>query len=136
LDPRGSGFAGNYPGDGTHTLQLPSQLDLNSWGLDGTWNGSSQYITAAQAGDKLEFSFQARDVYLVMSAPTAVTAHVTVGGVSTPAAGTEDVSATGELSVSTARLYHLVHLPASAQGTVTITFDAPGVQAFAFTFGS
>jgi hypothetical protein len=97
---------------------------------------ASQYITATQAGDKLEFSFQARDVYLVMSAPGSVTAHVTIGGVTAPAQGTEDVSASGELTVSSARLYHLVHLPASAQATLTITFDAPGAQAFAFTFGS
>jgi cytochrome c biogenesis protein CcdA/thiol-disulfide isomerase/thioredoxin len=134
---RQAGFQGAYPGDGTHTFQLPSQLDLSSWGVNGTWDVASQYITATQAGDKLEFRFQARDVYLVMSAPGPVTAHVTVGGVAaTPALGTEDVSASGELTVSSARLYHLVHLPASAQGTVTITFDSPGVQAFAFTFGS
>ena len=133
---RQSDFAGAYPGDGTHAFQLPSKLDLNSWGLGGTWDVASQYITATQAGDKLEFSFQARDVYLVMSAPGSVTAHVTIGGVTAPAQGTEDVSASGELTVSSARLYHLVHLPASAQATLTITFDAPGTQAYAFTFGS
>ena len=132
---RQSGFAGTYPGDGTHTLQLPSKLDLNSWGLDGTWGVAPQYITATQAGDKLEFSFEARDVYLVMSAASPVTAHVTISGAGT-ASGTEDVSASGELTVSSARLYHLVHLPASGKATLTITFDAPGAQAFAFTFGS
>jgi cytochrome c biogenesis protein CcdA/thiol-disulfide isomerase/thioredoxin len=134
---REAGFQGAYPGDGTRAFQLPSQLDLNSWGLEGTWEVTSQYITATQAGDKLEFSFQARDVYLVMSAPGSVTAHVTIGGAATPPAeGTEDVSASGELTVLSARLYHLVHLPASTQATLTITFDAPGAQAFAFTFGS
>jgi cytochrome c biogenesis protein CcdA/thiol-disulfide isomerase/thioredoxin len=134
---RQAGFQGPYPGDGTHAFQLPSQLDLNSWALGGTWNVSSEYVTAAQAGDKLELSFQARDVYLVLSAPGSVTAHVTIGGaVTAPTGGTEDVSASGDLTVSSARLYHLVHLPASEQATLTITFDAPGVQAFAFTFGS
>ena len=133
---RQSAFAGADPGDGTHAFQLPSKLDLNSWALGGTWDVASQYITATQAGTRLEFSFQARDVYLVMSAPASVTAHVTIGGVTAPAQGTEDVSASGELTVSSARLYHLVHLPASAQATLTITFDAPGAQAFAFTFGS
>jgi hypothetical protein len=120
-----------------HTLQLPSQLDLNSWALDGTWDVASQYITATQAQDKLELRFQARDVYLVLSAPGSVTAHVTIAGAATTSTGgTEDVSASGELTVSSARLYHLVHLPASEQATLTITFDSPGVQAFAFTFGS
>ena len=115
---RQAGFQGSYPGDGTHAFQLPSKLDLNSWGLDGNWDVSSQYITATQAGDKLTLSFQARDVYLVMSAPGSVTAHVTIGGAATaPAAGTEDVSASGEITVSSSRLYHLVHLPASEQAT-------------------
>lgn len=134
---REAGFQGAYPGDGTHAFQLPSQLDLNSWGLDGTWDVASQYITATQTGDELELKFQARDVYLVLSAPGSVTAHVTISGAATaPASGTEDVSASGDLTVSGARLYHLVHLPASEQATLTITFDAPGAQAFAFTFGS
>ncbi len=133
---RHAGFQGTYPGDGTHTLQLPSQLDLNSWGLNGVWDVTSQYITATQSGDKLTLSFKARDVYLVMSAPGSVTAHVTVDGAATPPAATEDVSSSGEITVSGSRLYHLVHLPASGQATLTITFDAPGAQAFAFTFGS
>ena len=133
---RQSGFQGTYPGDGTHKFQLPSKLDLNSWGLDGSWDVSPQYITATQAGNKLTLSFNARDVYLVMSAPGSVTAHVTVDGAATPPAATEDVSSSGEITVSGSRLYHLVHLPASGQATLTITFDAPGAQAFAFTFGS
>jgi len=39
------------------------------------------------------------------------------------------------MSIGSARLYHLVHLPAAAQGTVTVTFSAPGVRLYAFTFG-
>ena len=96
---------------------------------------AAQYITATQAGDKLEFSFQARDVYLVMSAPSSVTAHVTISGArQLPEPRMSRRS--GELTVSSARLYHLVHLPASGQATLTITFDSAGAQAFAFTFGS
>jgi hypothetical protein len=65
-----------------------------------------------------------------------VTAHVVVTGASTVSFQTEDVSSTGALTVSTARLYHLVHLPDQEEATVTLTFDTPGVQVFAFTFGS
>jgi hypothetical protein len=49
---------------------------------------------------------------------------------------TEDVAADGSMSVGPARLYHLVHLPAFGHGIVTITFNASGVRAYAFTFGS
>jgi hypothetical protein len=61
---------------------------------------------------------------------------VVVTGASATSVQTEDVSSAGLLTVSTARLYHLVHLPDQEGATVTLTFDAPGVQAFAFTFGS
>ena len=61
---------------------------------------------------------------------------VVVTGASSDSVTTEDVSSTGLLTVSTARLYHLVHLPDQEEATVTLTFDSPGVQAFAFTFGS
>ncbi len=134
---RASAYRGSYPGDGSHDLTLPSDSQVHTWALGGKWDVASQFITAAAAGDKLQFQFQARDVYLVMSAATPTTVHVAVtGAASPPADGTEDVSASGELTVSTARLYHLVHLPAQEQATVTITFDSPGIQAYAFTFGS
>ena len=133
---RASDFAGSYPGDGAHDLTFPASLQTNEWALDGKWDISSQFVTTQAAGDKLELSFRARDVYLVMSAARPVTAHVVVTGASTASVQTEDVSSAGELTVSTARLYHLVHLPDQEQATITLTFDAPGVQAFAFTFGS
>jgi cytochrome c biogenesis protein CcdA/thiol-disulfide isomerase/thioredoxin len=133
---RASDFAGSYPGDGAHDLTLPASLQTNEWALEGKWDISSQFVTTQAPGDKLELSFRARDVYLVMSAATPVKAHVVVAGASTASVGTEDVSSAGELTVSTARLYHLGHLPDQEQATITLTFDAPGVQAFAFTFGS
>jgi cytochrome c biogenesis protein CcdA/thiol-disulfide isomerase/thioredoxin len=133
---RASDFAGSYPGDGAHDLTFPASLQTNEWALDGKWEISSQFVTTKAAGDKLELSFRARDVYLVMSAPSAVTAHVVVAGASTASVGTEDVSSAGELTVSTARLYHLVHLPDQEQATATLSFDAPDVEVFAFTFGS
>jgi cytochrome c biogenesis protein CcdA/thiol-disulfide isomerase/thioredoxin len=130
-------YAGDYPGDGSHTLTFPARLPPYGWALEGTWEVAPQSITETTSGARLELSFQARDVYLVMSAPTPVTAHVTVSGAAQPGSGgTEDVSPDGVITVSTSRLYHLVHLPTSEQATVTLTFDGPGVQAFAFTFGS
>jgi cytochrome c biogenesis protein CcdA/thiol-disulfide isomerase/thioredoxin len=134
---RASGYGGIYPGNGTYDLKLPASLEPNSWALDGKWDVSAQFITTRTVGDKLEFQFQARDVYLVMSAATPVSAHVAVTGASSPpTGGTEDVSTSGDLTISSARLYHLVHLPEQEQAILTITFDAPGVQAYSFTFGS
>jgi hypothetical protein len=83
----------------------------------------------------LELPFYAGDVYLVPAPDSPVPARVSVTGVANGGA-TEDVAADGSMTVGSARLFHLVQLPAAARGTVTITFSAPGVRAYAFTFGS
>jgi hypothetical protein len=48
---------------------------------------------------------------------------------------TEDVAVDGSITIGQARLYHLVHLSGAMRATVTVTFDAPGARAYAFTFG-
>jgi cytochrome c biogenesis protein CcdA/thiol-disulfide isomerase/thioredoxin len=120
---------------GTGSFTLPGQLPDDTFALQGTFDVQPESITATTSGDQLELSFQARDVYLVMAADSAVTVTVKVTGTD-GAQGTEDVAVDGSLTVGPARLYHLVHLPAAARGTVTITFNAPGARAYAFTFGS
>jgi hypothetical protein len=53
----------------------------------------------------------------------------------TGATATEDVAANGSMTIGTARLYHLVHLPSAARGTVIITFNKAGARCYSFTFG-
>jgi cytochrome c biogenesis protein CcdA/thiol-disulfide isomerase/thioredoxin len=132
---RRSNFASDQAGDGMY--QFPETLQNDNWAISGDWTSQGQYITETKAGAKLELSFQARDVYLVMSAPTPVKATVEVSGdgIGT-VSGTEDVSASGEITISSARLYHLVHLPGSQRAIVTLTFQGAGSQAYSFTFGS
>jgi thiol-disulfide isomerase/thioredoxin len=120
---------------GTSSFTLPDQQPDNTFGLGGTFDVQPQYITATAAGDKIALTFTARDVYLVMAADSPVPATVKVAGAN-GVAETEDVAADGSMTIGSARLYQLVHLPAAAHGTVTITFNAPGARAYAFTFGS
>jgi thiol-disulfide isomerase/thioredoxin len=120
---------------GTGTFIFPGQLADDAFALNGTFDVQPEYITATTSGDQLEISFQARDVYLVMAADTPVPVTVKVTGAN-GAQGTEEVGVDGSLTVGPARLYHLVHLSAAARGTVTITFNASGAHAYAFTFGS
>ena len=119
---------------GTAQFSFPSQLPDDEFALSGTFDVQPQYVTATQAGDKLELSFYARDVYLVMAADSPVPATVTVTGAE-GAVATEDVAADGSMTIGQARLYHLVRIDPANRATVTITFGAPGVRAFAFTFG-
>jgi thiol-disulfide isomerase/thioredoxin len=127
-----SGSGSISPGAGK--FSFPSSLGDDTYALSGSFDVQTQYVQAQDAGDKLELSFFARDVYLVMAADSPMTAHVSVTDVG-PVAATEDVDAAGAVSIGQARLYHLVHLDAAARGTVTITFDSAGARAYAFTFG-
>ncbi len=127
------------PQPGSHSYSLPGTLTKNSFAVSGTWDFQPEYALAGAAGDQLELSFYARDVYLVLAADSPLPATVGVTGLAPGAAtvgATEDVAADGSLTVGSDRLYHLVHLSAAARGTVTITFDASGIRAYAFTFGS
>jgi cytochrome c biogenesis protein CcdA/thiol-disulfide isomerase/thioredoxin len=131
---RGSYFAyhDSVP-SGTGTFAFPASLPDAEWALSGTFDFQPEYVTATAAGDKLELSFYARDVYLVMAADSPVRVKVSVTGASS--AGTEDVGPDGTMTVGAARLYHLVHLGSVKQATVTLTFESAGARAYAFTFG-
>jgi cytochrome c biogenesis protein CcdA/thiol-disulfide isomerase/thioredoxin len=119
---------------GNHDYTFPSSLLDDTFAVSGTFDFQPQYATAANAGDKLELSFFARDVYLVAAADSPVRATVSVTG-ATGAQPTEDVAANGEIAIGAARLYHIVHLASAARGIVTITFGSAGVRCYSFTFG-
>jgi cytochrome c biogenesis protein CcdA/thiol-disulfide isomerase/thioredoxin len=132
---RQGAFMEAVPPEGVGQFSFPDALTKDHFAVSGTFYFEPQYVQSTLAGDKLELAFDARDVYLVMSADPPATVKVSVTGAG--AVGpTEDVAADGSMTVGPARLYHLVHLPAFGHGTVTITFGAPGVRAYAFTFGS
>jgi cytochrome c biogenesis protein CcdA/thiol-disulfide isomerase/thioredoxin len=127
------------PRSGSQSYTLPGSLAKDSFAVRGTWDFQDEYAQATAAGDQLELSFYARDVYLVLAADSPVPAVVGVTGLAPGAAtiqANEDVAADGSLTVGPARLYHLVHLSAAARGTVTITFNSKGTRAYAFTFRS
>ena len=133
---RQSGYVTSVPADGVGQFSLPNSLPPNDeWAVSGTFDFEAQYMQATAAGDKLEYTFDARDVYLVMSADTPTSIRVSVVGAG-KVGSTEDISADGSGTVGPSRLYHLVHLGGFGSGTLTITFNGPGVRAYAFTFGS
>ncbi len=131
---RGSAFADHErvpSGSGQYTF--PKILPPDQWALSGGFDFQPEYVVAGSAGDQLELSFYARDVYLVMESDTPAQTHIAVTGAT--AGPSPDVRADGAMAVGPARLYHLVHLDSPARATVTITFDSPGIRAYAFTFG-
>jgi cytochrome c biogenesis protein CcdA/thiol-disulfide isomerase/thioredoxin len=99
---------------------FPSSIPANYFALAGTWTAGAEDLTAG-TGAKIELSFSADDVYLVLGGTG--TLQVSVNG-----KHTKTVTVSG-----IPRLYTLVH---GAYQTATLTLAAsPGIQAYDFTFG-
>lgn len=141
----GYGQAQNFasPGgaklDEHHAYDLPDRLTLNHWALSGEWTIKSGASVLNGADGRIAFRFHARDVHLVMgprARGTSVPFRVLVDGEAPGTAHGLDIDEDGRGTLLQQRLYQLVREPgSSADRTFEITFLAPGVEAYAFTFG-
>jgi hypothetical protein len=110
---------------GTHTYPGATRaLPLSHFALRGTWRTTDEAATALRAAS-LDATFQAAKAYLVLS--SAGNRPRTLG-VAVDGRHTRDVIVRGQ------RLYTLVSLPRAARHTLRLRF-APGLSAYAFTFG-
>jgi thiol-disulfide isomerase/thioredoxin len=115
----------------------PDRLGLNQWALTGDWTIGRRASVLNEVGGSIRFRFHARDVHLVLRAPDAsVPFRVLLDGAPPGDAHGVDVDEGGQGTLVQPRLYQLIRQP----GPITdrefeITFDAPGVEAYAFTFG-
>jgi hypothetical protein len=114
-------------------------LRLNHWALSGDWTVKRQAVVGNQAGGRILYRFQARDLNLVMAPPapeSPIRFGVLIDGQPPGAAHGTDVDDEGNGTVADPRLYQLVRQPGPVtERTFEITFLDPGVQAYAFTFG-
>jgi thiol-disulfide isomerase/thioredoxin len=122
-----------------HTYAAPETLMLNQWALSGDWTIESRASVLNGAEGRIAFRFHARDVHLVMGPPAPdkpVPFRVLVDGEPPGDAHGLDVDGQGAGNVSQQRLYQLIRQRgAIADRTFEITFLAPGVETFVFTFG-
>jgi thiol-disulfide isomerase/thioredoxin len=125
--------------DEPRTYVAPHPLQLNDWALTGDWTVQRRASVLNQAEGRIAFRFHARDVHLVMgprARDTSVPFSVLVDGEPPGAARGLDVDEQGQGTVSQQRLYQLIRERGSiADRTFEITYLAPGVEAYAFTFG-
>jgi len=117
----------------------PSRLDLNHWGLVGSWNVNAESAALAAAPGKLVYRFHSRDLHLVL-APTRdgrpVRFRVTLDGAAPGNNCGADISPDGAGVVREPRLYQLIRQTRTIQDrTFEIEFLDSGVQALDFTFG-
>jgi hypothetical protein len=118
---------------------VPDRLKLNSWALSGDWTVEGRASVHTRAGGRIPFRFHARDVHLVMRSRTeraSVPFRVQLDGAPPGTAHGLDVDEDGHGTVVQQRLYQLVrHQGSITDRTFEITFLAPGVEAYVFTFG-
>jgi thiol-disulfide isomerase/thioredoxin len=129
----GSELAQNFTG-GT-----PDRLQLNQWTLVGDWMVEPRASVLNQAGGQIAFRFHARDVNLVLrrrGQGAAIPFRVLLDGEPPGEARGLDIDEAGRGTLAQPRLYQLIRQRGSiSDRTFGITFDALGVEAYAFTFG-
>ena len=114
-------------------------LELNQWTLVGDW-AIERRASVLQGGEgSLAFRFHARDVNLIIGPPakgSSLPFRVLVDGEPPGDAHGFDVDEEGRGAVNEQRLYQLVREPGGiADRTFEISFEAPGAEAYCFTFG-
>ena len=125
--------------DQAEEYTAPAELRRNEWALAGTWTATEQAVTLNQPGGRIRARFHARDLHLVMGPGDQAGGarfRVRLDGQQPGVAHGTDIDARGDGTLTEPRLYQLIRQRgAVVDRTVEITFDAPGAQAFAFTFG-
>lgn len=136
----GTGRAEHYAGapeltNDVHDFTLANDIAQHHWSLGGTWQISDEKITAS-AGAKLQINFKAKKVFLVIGTTDGKPGKVALqlNGEPVGASGGADVK-DNQVTITGHALYELVNLPAPGNGLLEISAD-PGVEFYAFTFGS
>ena len=115
------------------------RLALNRWSLAGAWSVGEEAAVLEAGSGSIAYRFQARDVNLVLAPPdsgAAIPFTVELDGRPPGDAHGVDAAGSGEGVLAEPRMYQLVRSRAAgAQRDFEITFHAPGVRAYVFTFG-
>ncbi len=112
---------------------LAQNLTSNQWTLGGDWNiGKESVFSGANA--QLKISYNAREVYLVMSGTNGARVKVSLEGTANP--GGADVTDDGYVALDSARLYTIVSTRVFMKNALLTLSFPPGVTVNAFTFGA
>lgn len=132
---RGSNFANRADFKADEAVDYTSQQFLrpNQWTLGGRWTMTAEHSASESASSQLRIKFSAKEVYLVMDGPKGAKVTVVVDG-KTQMRG-DDVSASGMVTLSGAKLYRLVNADSFQQNKVLTLTVPKGVTLNAFTFG-
>jgi thiol-disulfide isomerase/thioredoxin len=128
-----------YLGIGAPRDLAAEDLRLNDWALSGDWNVAHQAAMLTGAEGRIGYRFHARDLHLVMGPAergTSVPFRVLVDGQAPDGDHGVDIDANGNGEAKQQRLHQLIRQRGRvSERTFEIAFLAPGVEAYAFTFG-
>jgi len=130
-------IAGAVEHDVPTTLNYSRELPTDYWSLNGKFQQNEENIDSLQTGNKLKYTFTAKDIYLVAGPTdnkTPATMKIRVNG-EVQNLG-KDANDKGEINVDSERLYHLVALPQVGKSQTLEIELTENTSLYAFTFGS
>lgn len=104
--------------------ELPAELKLNEFALEGKWRFSSENAELVEGPGKLKLKFHSGKVHLVMESEEPVNLRVLIDG-----------SLEKEITVQQSDLYTLFESSDYREYELLIEIPEPGIKMFAFTFG-
>jgi hypothetical protein len=116
------------------TLSYPVRgVRRHHWALSGRWRFHPDKLVAESPGASLRLRFVASKVFLVLGSATGkpVNVRLELQNGDRPAAGFPKT-----LAIRDHTLYTLVELDAVEDRILELSSDSPGLEAYAFTFGS
>jgi thiol-disulfide isomerase/thioredoxin len=124
--------------DTPHAYELPP-LELNQWGLSGTWTVARHAGQSHGAGGRVAFRFHARDLNLVMGPAgrgVSIPFRVLLDGVPPTDAHGVDTGSDGTGTLRDQRTYQLIRQTGPiADRLFEIEFLDAGAEVYCFTFG-
>lgn len=123
---------------GKSTFTIPSRTELNTLYLGGEWDIQNEFARTIEAGARIVFPYQAKNVYFVAGSGQPVRIRVLRDGKPLGAEAGDDVrveNGQSVVTVSDERLYSLIKDSEYGQHTLELIIETPGLEAFTFTFG-
>lgn len=106
---------------------MPKFVPSDHWALSGPWTIGAEHITANSADAALQYNFTAGKVFLVLGSKSGKPIDVSLKLNGEPYR---------DITVDKHTLYELVDQNGVKNGLVSIVAKAPGLEAYAFTFGN
>lgn len=109
------------------TYRFPDALAADNWALNGKWKVEGERIVSSESGAALRLHFRARKVFLVLGARDNKPRRASLALNGKPA---------GAIIINGTTLYELIDQREAKAGLLEIRAEGPGLEAYAFTFGS